>query len=94
MQAKFLKACGTLPETPAEIRNFSMKCKDLSAPMEEVEPLKVNSWPSDTTYQKLNSMLSDQPTPVKIDGVKTHSGSLVHTPSRWNSNLKNMAREV
>ncbi|XP_006352001.1 protein JASON [Solanum tuberosum] len=81
-QAKFLKACGTLPETPAEIRNFSMKCKDLSAPMEEVEPLKVNSWPSDTTYQKLNlNSLSDQPTPVKIDGVKTHSGSFVHTPS-------------
>ncbi|XP_055801419.1 protein JASON-like [Solanum dulcamara] len=81
-QAKFLKACGTLPETPAEIRNFSIKSKDLSAPMEEVEPLKFNPWPSDTTYQKLNlNSLPDQPTPVKIDGVKTHSGSLVHTAS-------------
>ncbi|CAN4094253.1 unnamed protein product [Withania somnifera] len=81
-QAKFLKACGTLPETPVEIRNFSMKCKDQSAPMEEVEPLKFNSWPSDSAYQKLNSnSLPDQPTPVKIDGVKNQSGSLVHTPS-------------
>ncbi|KAJ8527880.1 hypothetical protein K7X08_015331 [Anisodus acutangulus] len=81
-QAKFLKACGTLPETPAEIRNFSMKCKDLSAPMEEVEPLKFNSWPSDSIYQKLNSnSLPDQPTPVRTDGVKNQSGSMVHTPT-------------
>ncbi|MCD7450136.1 hypothetical protein HAX54_003703 [Datura stramonium] len=81
-QAKFLKACGTLPETPAEIQNLSMKCKDLSAPIVVVQPLKFNSWPSDSTYPKLNSnLLPDQPTPVKIDGVKNQSGSLVHTPS-------------
>lgn len=81
-QAKFLKACGALPETPAEIRNFAVKCKDLSAPTEEAEPLKFNSWPSDSAYQKLNSnSLPDKPTPVKIDGVKNQSGSLVHTPS-------------
>ncbi|XP_060209668.1 protein JASON-like isoform X1 [Lycium barbarum] len=81
-QAKFLKACGTLPETPAEIRNFSMKCKDQPAPMVEVEPLKFNSWPSDSTYQKLNSnSLPDEPKPVKIESVKNQSGSLVHTPS-------------
>ncbi|KAF3634108.1 hypothetical protein FXO38_25295 [Capsicum annuum] len=81
-QAKLLKACGTLPETPAEIRNCSMKCKDQAASVAEVEPLKFSLWPSDTTYQKLNSnSLPDRPTPVEINRVKTLSGSLVHTPS-------------
>ncbi|OIS96455.1 PREDICTED: protein JASON-like [Nicotiana attenuata] len=81
-QAKFLKACGTLPETPAEIRNCSVKCKDLSAPMEKGEPLKFNSWPSDATFQKLiSNSLPDQPTPIRTDGVNKQSGSLVHTPS-------------
>lgn len=95
LQAKFLKACGTLHETPAEIRTCSVKCKDLSAPVEEVEPLKFHSWPSDATFQKLISNLQpDQLTPIRTDGVNKQSGSLVHTPSRWNSNLKNMAREL
>ncbi|XP_047263828.1 uncharacterized protein LOC107858361 [Capsicum annuum] len=42
-QAKFLKVCGTLTDTPTEIRNCSMKCKNHLATMKEVDPLKFSS---------------------------------------------------
>ncbi|KAM3363694.1 hypothetical protein P3S68_018548 [Capsicum galapagoense] len=42
-QAKFLQVCGTLTDTPTEIRNCSMKCKNHLATMKEVDPLKFRS---------------------------------------------------
>ncbi|CAN4110104.1 unnamed protein product [Withania somnifera] len=82
-QAKFLKACGTLPETPAEIRKGLAKCKDLSAPTRDVEPLKFKSWLSDLAVEKLNlDLLPDHPiTPIKSNGLEKQSGSLDHTSS-------------
>ncbi|KAJ8532624.1 hypothetical protein K7X08_012547 [Anisodus acutangulus] len=76
-QAKFLKACGTLPETPAEIR------KGLSASTEDVEPLKFKSWLSGVAVEKLNlDLLPDHPsTPSKSNGLEKQSGSLAHTSS-------------
>ncbi|KAL9253346.1 JASON-like protein [Drosera capensis] len=40
-EAKFLKACGTIPETPAEIRNLSRKFKDSSPPDARAVPSEV-----------------------------------------------------
>ncbi|MCD7455622.1 hypothetical protein HAX54_028831 [Datura stramonium] len=81
-QAKFLKACGTLPETPAEIRKGLAKCKDLSASKGDVEPLKFKSWLSDVAVEKLNlDLLPDIPTPSKSNGLEKQSGSLAHTSS-------------
>lgn len=82
-QAKFLKACGTLPETPAEIRKGMAKCKDLSAPTRDVEPLKFKSWLSDMAVEKFNlDLLPDHPiTPIKSHALEKKSGSLAHTSS-------------
>ncbi|CAN4084553.1 unnamed protein product [Withania somnifera] len=82
-QAKFLKACGTLPETPAEIRKGLAKCKAPSAPTRDVEPLKFTSWFSDMAVEKLNlDLLPDHPiTPIKSNGLEKQSGSLGHTSS-------------
>ncbi|XP_016580353.2 protein JASON [Capsicum annuum] len=81
-QAKFLKTCGTLPETPAEIRKGLAKCKDLSASKGD-EPLKFKSWLSDVAVEKLNlDLLPDHPiTPIKSNGREKQSGSLAHTSS-------------
>ncbi|XP_055824585.1 protein JASON-like [Solanum dulcamara] len=80
-QAKFLKACGTLPETPAEIRKGLAKFEDLSASTRSVEPLKFKSWLSDMAVEKLNlDLLPDHPiTPIKSNGLEKQSGSLAHT---------------
>ncbi|XP_004243611.1 protein JASON [Solanum lycopersicum] len=80
-QAKFLKACGTLPETPAEIRKGLAKCKDLSASKGDVEPLKFKSWLSDVAVEKFNlDLLPDHPiTPSKSNELEKKSGSSTHT---------------
>uniref|UniRef100_M0ZK43 Uncharacterized protein n=1 Tax=Solanum tuberosum TaxID=4113 RepID=M0ZK43_SOLTU len=82
-KAKFLKACGTLPETPAEIRKGLAKCKDLSASKGDVEPLKFKSWLSDVAVEKFNlDLLPDHPiTPSKSNELEKQSGSLTHTSS-------------
>lgn len=84
MQAKFLKACGTLPETPAEIRKGLAKCKDLSASKGDVEPLKFKSWLSDVAVEKFNlDLLPDHPiTPSKSNELEKKSGSSTHTSNR------------
>lgn len=79
-QAKFLKACGTLPETPAEIRKGFANLKDPSASTIGVEPLKFKSWLSDVAVEKLNlDLLPDQP--IKSNGLEKQSDSLVHASS-------------
>lgn len=80
MQAKFLKACGTLPETPAEIRK-----SEHSPPNQDSEHSKFHSWLPDASFQKLNldMQLNQSPTPVnRYDGWVTGSDSLDCTPSR------------
>lgn len=83
-EAKFLKACGALPETPAEIRQASEKWKDLSAQKGDQEDSKFRSWLTNTSVETLNlEMNSGQPlTPIKDCGqwLKV-SDSLDHTPS-------------
>lgn len=84
MQAKFLKACGTLPETPAEIRKASKILED-SPSNGDSESLKFHSWLPNTSIQKLNlEMQAEQPpTPIKLfDQWVTGSGSSAYTPSR------------
>ncbi|KAL9259648.1 JASON-like protein, partial [Drosera capensis] len=55
LQAKFLKACGTIPETPVEIRNLSRKFKDSSPPDASTVPSEVYSGlPSPSTCVLLN----------------------------------------
>ncbi|KAL2547761.1 Protein JASON [Forsythia ovata] len=83
-EAKFLKACGTLPETPAEIRKASEKWKDASTKDAEATPLKFNSWLSNASIEKLNleKQPDESPTPGKISEEQImESGSLVETPS-------------
>ncbi|KAL2521811.1 protein JASON [Forsythia ovata] len=84
-EAKFLKACGTLPETPAEIRKASEKWKDASTKDAEATPLKFNSWLSNASIEKLNleKQPDESPTHGKISEEQImESGSLVKTPSR------------
>lgn len=84
LQAKFLKACGTLPETPAEIRKASQKLK--GSPYEkDAESSKFHSWLPNTSIMKLQlDRQCDQPsTPIKLSEEQgSRSASLEHTPSR------------
>ncbi|KAA8524168.1 hypothetical protein F0562_010401 [Nyssa sinensis] len=92
-EAKFLKACGTLPETPFEIKKACVKLKD-SSPHDGTKHLTFHSWLPNASIEKLN--LDKQPhqplTPVKIceEWVKG-SDSSEHTPSSFISNGLNDA---
>lgn len=84
MQAKFLKACGTLPDTPAEIRKASIKLNG-SSPTRDSECSEFHSWLPNTSVQKLNlEMEPDQdPTPKKqCENWLSSSGSSAHEPNR------------
>ncbi|KAK9285033.1 hypothetical protein L1049_024216 [Liquidambar formosana] len=67
-EAKFLKACGTLPETPAEIRNASEKLKGSPLHDRDSEPSKFHSWLPNTSINELHlDKQPDQPpTPIKL----------------------------
>lgn len=82
LQAKFLKACGTLLETPVEIRKVSGKWADTSAQKSS----KVDSWIPSASIEilKLEKQLDESSTPVKIyEECVTVAASLVGTPSRY-----------
>lgn len=83
MQAKFLKACGTLAETPIEIRKASAKLN--GSPLEDrgSEPSKFHSWLPDTSIKslQLESQPDEPPTPIKISEERG-KGSGLSTPSR------------
>jgi hypothetical protein len=86
LQAKFLKACGTLRETPVELRQFAEVKKDLSGQSEEHEGENFRSWLTETTIEKFNlEKQPDQPpSPMKVcDEWTKGSDSLEHTPSRF-----------
>ncbi|CAK9133199.1 unnamed protein product [Ilex paraguariensis] len=81
-EAKFLKACGTLPETPAEIRVVSEKLKDSSLNDGATDSSKFHTWLPSNTIQTLNleKQLDQPPTPIKLcEGVKG-LGSSLQTP--------------
>lgn len=83
-QAKFLKACGTLSETPAEIRQATEKWQDLSAQEGDHKHSRFTSWLTNTSIEKPNiEIISDRPpTPIKnCEQWVDISGSLEHTPS-------------
>ncbi|KAL4622187.1 hypothetical protein ACB092_06G279800 [Castanea dentata] len=83
-EARFLKACGTLAETPAEIRKASAKSKFSPSYDGDSEPPKFHSWLPNTSIKKLQ--LDNQPeqatTPIKLgEEWGKGSGLQEQTPS-------------
>ncbi|XP_057464353.1 protein JASON-like [Actinidia eriantha] len=88
-EARFLKACGTIIETPAELRKTPKKVNDLSHCDGDSEPSKFHSWLPNISTEKFNlEKQPDQPpTPTKLCEEWTKgSDSLEHTPSSCISN--------
>ncbi|XP_044493202.1 protein JASON-like isoform X2 [Mangifera indica] len=91
-EAKFLKACGILPETPAEIRKASEKFDGSPSHDKESEPSKFHSWLPNTSIKKLQlDRQCDQPlTPTKLfEECGMESAS---SPSSCISNLQHSGR--
>ncbi|KAL5571334.1 hypothetical protein UlMin_020931 [Ulmus minor] len=91
-EAKFLKACGTLAETPVEIRKASSKLNGSPDDDGHSEPSNFHSWLPNTSIKKLQ--LEDQPdqpaTPVKLGEERNMAlGSLEHTPRSCISSAQN-----
>jgi hypothetical protein len=85
LQAKFLKACGTLTETPIEIRKACEKFNGSPTLDKDSEPSKFHSWLPSTSIKKLQlDNQTDQPlTPVKLcEEWGKGSVSSEQTPSR------------
>ncbi|CAI9089958.1 OLC1v1024616C1 [Oldenlandia corymbosa var. corymbosa] len=83
-EAKFLKACGTITETPAEIRKVSQKWQDSSTPGAQNEYPEFKSWLTDTSIDKLGfeTTSGELLTPSKdCDSVVKDLVSLEHTPN-------------
>lgn len=83
MQARFLKACGTLVETPAEIRKASLKGSTTYD--RDSEPPKFHSWLPNTSIKKiqLDNQPDQPPTPIKLcEDWGKESASQELTPSR------------
>ncbi|KAJ6920414.1 protein JASON-like isoform X2 [Populus alba x Populus x berolinensis] len=83
-EAKFLKACGTLTETPIEIRKACEKFNGSPALDKDSEPSKFHSWLPSTSIKKLQlDNQTVQPlTPVKLcEGWGKDSVSSEQTPS-------------
>ncbi|KAI8007372.1 Protein JASON [Camellia lanceoleosa] len=82
-EARFLKACGTLLETPPELREGSGKFKDLSCDGDS-EASKFHSWLPNTSIEKLKlEKQPDQPpTPINLSEKRVKGlDSLEQTPS-------------
>ncbi|KAI3465561.1 hypothetical protein Pfo_022224 [Paulownia fortunei] len=93
-EAKFLKACGTLLETPVEIRKASGKWADKAAKKEELP--NFNSWLSSASNEKLKleKQPDESPTPVKnCEEWVTEEGSLMDTPSSCMTDGRNTRRD-
>lgn len=78
-EAKFLKACGTLLETPVEIRKVSSKWVGKSTHSEELNSLITSAF---IDKLRLKEPLDETSTPVKSSGEwVTGAGFLVGTPN-------------
>ncbi|XP_038683325.1 protein JASON-like isoform X2 [Tripterygium wilfordii] len=96
-EAKFLKACGTLPETPAEIRKASEQLKGSSLCHKGSEPLEFHSWLSNSSIQKLqlDKQLDLPRTPVKLgEELRKDLESLEQTPWSCISNVENTRTSI
>ncbi|KZV31161.1 hypothetical protein F511_16485 [Dorcoceras hygrometricum] len=79
-QAKYLKACGTLTETPIEIRKASERLVDISSVNGEQNSLNFNSWLLNASIEKLNlGKPVDSPQPVNT--CEEIAGSVEYTPT-------------
>lgn len=90
-EAKFLKACGTLVGTPAEIRKASRKLKPSPSCSKDYESSRFHSWLPNASVEKLQLDVQtlDPPTPIK-PGEQWGDGrdSLDRTPSSCISNAQ------
>ncbi|XWS36828.1 hypothetical protein CRYUN_Cryun20dG0119100 [Craigia yunnanensis] len=94
-EAKFLKACGTIPETPAEIRKASQKFKQSPLCGGYSETSNFHSWLPNTSIDKFElDKESDQPpTPIKLfEALGSRSDSPENTPTSCISNAANTGR--
>ncbi|KAL2252242.1 UNVERIFIED_CONTAM: Protein JASON [Sesamum indicum] len=91
-EAKFLKACGTLLETPVEIRKASRKF--LSTQYKEDESLNFNSWLPNSSIEKLKleNQPDESPEPVIISEA-LGAGSSVDSPSSCMTDGHNTRRD-
>ncbi|XP_059451538.1 protein JASON-like isoform X1 [Corylus avellana] len=88
-EARFLKACGTLVETPAEIRKASLKGSTTYD--RDSEPPKFHSWLPNTSIKKiqLDNQPDQPPTPIKLcEDWGKESASQELTPSSCISSVK------
>ncbi|KAE8703891.1 Glutathione S-transferase PHI 9 [Hibiscus syriacus] len=90
-EAKFLKACGTIPETPVEIRKACQKFKQSPPCGVESETSKFRSWLPNTPIDKfkLDKQSDHPPTPNKLFEELERSDSPVNTPSSCISDAAN-----
>ncbi|XP_019435056.1 PREDICTED: protein JASON isoform X1 [Lupinus angustifolius] len=94
-EAKFLKACGTLAGTPAEIKKSSRKL-NVSPFGRDSEPSGFHSWLPSASVEKLqlNVQPFEPPTPIKLcQELGDSTSSLEHTPSSCISNAEDTERE-
>jgi len=85
LQAKFLKACGTLTGTPVEIRKASEKLKASPAPDKDSEHSRFHCWLPNTSVEKLQLDVQpfDPPTPINLcQKLGNSMDSFEHTPIR------------
>ncbi|GMI69069.1 JASON [Hibiscus trionum] len=90
-EAKFLKACGTIPETPVEIRKASQKFKQSPPCSGDSETSKFHSWLPNTSIDKfLLDKQSDQPPTLnKLFEALERSDSPENSPSSCISTAAN-----
>ncbi|KAK8717721.1 hypothetical protein V6N13_044979 [Hibiscus sabdariffa] len=90
-EAKFLKACGTIPETPIEIRKASQKLKQSPPCGGDSETSKFHSWLPNTSIDKflLDKQYDQPPTPNKLFEASERSDSPENTPSSCISTAAN-----
>lgn len=95
-EAKFLKACGTLVETPIEIRKVSSKLRSSPLHGGDSGSSRFHSWLPDTSAEKLqlDNEIDQPPTPIKPCEERVMlSASLENTPSSGcASNIQNTRR--
>ncbi|KAL3510033.1 hypothetical protein ACH5RR_029434 [Cinchona calisaya] len=94
-EAKFLKTCGALPETPVEIQKVSGKWQDLSAQKGEQEVPKFGSWLTNASTEKLNLETESNQPPTSITDCEQWmkvSGSVEHTPRSCVTVVRNAGR--
>ncbi|KAH7866942.1 hypothetical protein Vadar_026993 [Vaccinium darrowii] len=88
-EARFLKACGTLLETPVEIRKAPEKFTDAPTCDEDLQHSKFHSWLSNISIDKLNLEKRPDmpPTPIKLSEAWVKgSGSLELSPESCTTN--------